>query len=294
MIGGGGYSYSQGWLDKPLALILGRQEAGKASPTLVDSADKTPIRQPPAATARTDSEHVAQIEALQSRLSSQESTTRNLQSIIEDLASQVVRQQGGRVVQNNEETINDMRFEIIDLKLRLTGDTLAAMSALEEIEKNVDPESIRGKSIINNRQRLSQIPTRDQVLVLIDRLEATVSETEADIDRRISDLSKENEKTNLDSGILNALFKVKRTDASLLLESQLTSELAATIQPLRLSLLLNAHDSYLASMAVVQRAADALRDHKPSLGTSEIANVLFELSTVGFPAAFLVSASPTN
>lgn len=291
VIGGGGYSYTQGWLDKPLALLVGQTQTPAASPTATAEATTAPAV---VATTENEAHLIAQLEAMQARLNSQEGTARNLQAIIEDLAEQVVRQSGDQPLPATAMDLTEMKLEIIDLRLRLTGDTLAAMRSLEQMEMETDPESSIGLAIIENRQRLSQIPTRDQVIAIIDQLKVHAQGNVEDVDRRLMELEAENNQASMEGGILNALFKVKKTDKALLLENSLAHDLHASIEPAKTALLLGDRASYLAALAEIQQAADVLRNHNSSLGTSEMAKLLSDLAAIGFPMAYLDLAVTGN
>lgn len=288
--GGGGYSYSQGWLDRPIEAFLGARQA-PAAPATVTTGESTPAAASPAPAAAGGSNEamVSQFEALQSRLASQESTSRNMQSVIEEIAAQVVRQTGGAPGPSAQQSdIVDLRLEVIDLRLRLTGDTYAAIGALQELQQEgLDPESTAGTAVARNLERLTAIPPRSQVVDLIDRLDAQAGSALADVDRRLGELAAENQKASLDGGILNALFKVRKTDPGLVRERELALALAAEVPPARNALLLGAEGAYADSLARIQGAADALRNHNPTLQTTEIAEILTELTRHGYPRTHL-------
>ena len=286
ILGGGYYSYTKGWLDGPIRGFLGTQQedTGLISAT-----------EPPASQAQTQQAKqfpdsspgtVTQLEAFQGRLNNQESSLRNLQAIIEDIADKVARQSGDVSAPASNTDFMKLRLEIIDLRLRLTGNTLDAMRSLESMEFETDPESIIGITIRENRQRLAQIPARNHLLGLFDRLEDQAARKVADVERRLLELEAENQKASTDGGLLNALFKVKKTDRALLLESGLSQDLLSEIPEARNALLLD-RDTYLAALEEIQDAASALSSQVPSLETTEIARLLAELREAGYPAYHL-------
>ncbi len=289
VIGGGGYSYSQGWLDRPIEAFLGARQAPTAPATVTAGEDPQPAAVPAAAAGGSNEAIVSQFQAQQARLASLENTSRNMQSVIEEIAAQVVRQTGGAPGPSAQQAdIVSLRLEVIDLRLRLTGDTYAAIGALQELQQEgLDPESTAGIAVAGNLERLTAIPPRSQLVDLIDRLDSQAGSALADVDRRLGELAAENQKASLEGGILNALFKVRKTDPGLVRERELALELASEVPPARNALLLGAEGAYVDSLARIQGSADALRNHNPTLQTTEIAEILTELTRHGFPRTHL-------
>ena len=296
LLSGGGYSYTQGWLDRPLAWLEEQQNRPLPLPTSADgSPSQQRVEQAPAQSQTPASNNdladvVTNLEVLQSRFISLENTTRRLQGISEEHAAQLVRQTGGAIAYDNSNLVN-LRLEIIDLRLRLTGDTLAAARELESLETQVERDTQLQQVILANRQRLSQIQTRARVLARLDELANLITQAQTDITTRLQAAESATSSFN-DSNLLNSLFQVRKEDLQLRLELDLAVTLATTVEPVKTALLLGQNDDYLASLTAVQRAVDALAGHKATVHTTQIAQLMNELVAIGFPATYLILTDP--
>ena len=290
--GGGYYSYQQGWLDEPLGLAnkAGGQQEQQQAPVAQAPAPATQQTEPPAPiTIASADDLLTQLNAMQSRISTLEGTSRSLQAISEDLAEQVVRTTGG-VTPASPDAISELKFDIIDLRLRASGDTQAAIAELEALRATVADDSALGVAINQNVSRLASIPTRSQVQLMISELNSHIGGSMAEIEGRMQALEDENRQAGAEGGILRALFKVQKKDAALEREHALALDLAAAAELVRPALNAGSED-YFAALAGVQSASDSLRDHNTTLHTTEIARALGSLTSVGYPSAYLTLPS---
>lgn len=297
-----GYSYQQGWLDKPLAALTGTQVATPAEPEVEPAAtpDKAPpvevaTKAPPTPPAPTPQPLppandlrgvITQLEAIQSRLIKLENETYNLQVINENLAEQVDRQTGGTATSSYTPLeVSRIELSIIDLHLRITGDTHAAIRSLEELAARLDDESTLQPVISENRSRLTEVPTRSQLLELFAQLDNTIGSATADARGRLNQIQNQEA---VDAGVFETIFSVKHDDSELLAEVALIDAVSATVEPARTALIQGTAANYEQRLLGIRAATDQLSSSFASVHSTAISQVLSRLINFGFPQNYLV------
>lgn len=294
ILAAGGSAYYLGYLDKPLAelgLVAPNapdatdatqvlQEAATPSPVAPAVASPAPLVAPPSSNSES---MTIQLAALQRRISSLEKSNRDLLAITESHADQLVRQGPGGGGGSPFDLV-PLQLELIDLRLRLSGDTIVAEQELGVLATTIDESSQLGQLIKQNRQKLLGLPPRILLMTRIDELAELVATSRLAVLQDIADARNADE---LKDNWLAALFNVKRDDEELLTQLNLIDELAAAIVQVKPNLLLRDAQGYVDALAAVQTAADRLRDHSKSLDSTSIARILAELVATGFPDARL-------
>ena len=292
LLAAGAGAYYLGYLDKPLAdlgLTPSKVDEQQASPPAPAETQAQPAAVP--LVARSDVDSLAtHIEALQSRINKLEISNRDLLAITENHADQIVRQGSGEGGSSAADLV-PLQLEIIDLRLRVTGDTIVAEQMLGELAAGIDESSQMGQQIKTNRQRLLGLPPRNLLLERIDELTSLVDESRVDVLQRIA-VSQSTADRELEGNWLAELFNVQHSDARLEGELRLVEELGSAVAKAKPALLLSDDSGYTKTLAEVQVASDRLRDHAKGLNTTNIAQVLAELTATGFPDTHLVLTLP--
>lgn len=281
LIGGGGYTYYQGWLDKPLALLASQQENNKTADGLATTGTvPAPTSNPPIApnTATSDSTRglLTQLEAMQSRMLKMENEVRNLQAISENIADQVVRREGGGLATSTYK----LELGLIDLRLRVSGDTKVAITELDELGTRTANDSPYLPLIESNRKRLNGIPPRNDILLLFTEVETGVNDTQEVVQQQLDTFTTSQRD---EASLLNTLFSVRKENPALLRELELAKQVAITIPTARAALQQGNSDTYLLALDKLLLAADTLREYRATSHTSTIARALAQLTSIGFP-----------
>lgn len=280
-----GYTYHQGYLDKPLEMLTGTKVAQVAEPTTAQ-ADAAPLA--PAVIRSSSNADFAgvltQLEAVQSRLIKIENENLNLQAISENLADQLSRQNGGEVSISSEE-ISRLELDVIDLRLQVSGDTHAAIRDLERLTGVLSADSKLQPIIATNLARLGQIPTRTQLLELFFELDTNINAARQDVNSRLQTINTEQA---VDASVFETLFSVRRDDSQLQAELVMIEALSTTVAPARAALLQSVSGNYLERLNDIRAAADKLSSSYATLHTTAVARTLTQLTNFGFPESKLI------
>ncbi len=294
IIVGTGYAYSKGWLDSLIEKYVFGESVEQ--PLELDQAETSPRTEPLSIQPAVASEInglIAQIGALQTRVISLETTSRQLQALSEQFAEQVVNQQftGGTSVSATE--IGRLHLAIIDLKLQINGDPQAAIGDLDKLAQNLTGDSELLPLIETNRARLATAISRRQILEQFTKLETQIINARTQAQSELEAASAPDPEATQLLGIFSSLIKVSRDSTQEVAQLTLIDQLAAVL-PMSLNALLGGTDeNYLKSLDRLQQAANALNNHNPTVVSSEITRTVSELISAGYPSNHLVLELPS-
>ena len=209
---------------------------------------------------------------------------RNVFSIVENLEAVVDRQSGGISGGVAQVELIPIQLKIIDLQLRLTGDTIAANHDLELLLPGIGGSEL--EEIINlNRQRLARITPRNQIIGIIYELQFSTQEFIEVVETKIAA-----DDVQASEGILrllNNIVKVKRINLKLKTKLNLLYQLSDEIINLEPHLVLNNQNAYEQSIEIIQQLADQIRSEEQDANITNILNIISELKSTGFPENYL-------
>ncbi|MBF2735000.1 MAG: hypothetical protein ISN26_02770, partial [Betaproteobacteria bacterium AqS2] len=234
---------------------------------------------PAAANAGNQAALINELEAAQSRIRALERDTRSLLGIVEDLGSEVREGGGGGT---SPQQLRALRLELIDLRLRLDGDTFAASAALEQLGLLAGKGTQLGLLIDANRLRLASILPRAQLLEMADGL---IRQARAARDGARAAAAAYGSGAGGGESLLGQLFTVRRSSPALEEAHARHDELLAAATGLRTRLLLQDEQGYLEDLATIQRLLRELR--AAAAGTVELAamaKAAGDLAAAGYPA----------
>ena len=355
IIGGGGYAYLEGYLDKPLIWLSSQSNQRTTSPSTAntitlstfdnsentitlstfdnsentitlstfdssantitlsafDSTANPTVVQPvqpvvsdlmtqvyePTPQPTSDTLHhldgmLSQLEAMHSRIIRMENQISNLQSISEQQANQIDRQFGHVPTDIPTEQLQAIELSLIDLRLRITGDTHAAIRELNQLANRLGDDSDLINQINLNKSRLGNIPTRTHLFELFTQLDHSIRDARIEVEKEINALS--NTQQADESSILDSLFTVRADDTQLQEELRLIGQVALTIEPTRLALVQGVENEYLERIGDIKTAADRLSSSFASVYTTQMAKALSMLTNFGFPQTYLILDTQTS
>lgn len=278
-VAGGFYAYVQGDLDPAIDYFFGAEPAPAAA---AEPAAPAPAPAPPpaapAANGTAEAALIAELEAAQRRILALERDTRSLLGIVEDLGSEA-RQDGGGGT--SPQQLLALRLELIDLRLRLDGDTFVASAALEQLGLLAGKNTQLGLLIDGNRLRLASVRPRAQLLDMADGL---VRQARQARDGARAAAAAYGSGAAPDQSLLGQLFTVRRS--SPVLEESLArhGELLAAAADLRTRLLLQDEQGYLETLAAIQRLLRELRAAAGTVELAAMAKAASDLAAAGYPA----------
>lgn len=290
-----GYAYQQGMLDPTIDRFLGERIQGAASgeakePDSPDSAAEQP-ESAGTADALSSPEDldgiITQLEAVQSRLIRLENVSTSLQTISEQLAQQIDRQSGDQAdgeASASADDIGELEFEIIDLRLRLTGDSHAALRDLDALAERVGENSRLEPLISANRARLVGMPQRSQIISVYQQLDLALDTARAEAQQELAQLSSNQ---SVDAGFFSRVFSIRADDSEQREKLARIDAISAAIGPARTALLQGSGD-YLLLLGHLREAADQLRVRFASVHSAQIAKLITELSDLGHPDSRLL------
>ncbi|MCY4325424.1 MAG: hypothetical protein OXC81_05320 [Betaproteobacteria bacterium] len=307
---GGWWAYSSGRLNDYLPSFLHRLPETAPVPAdfatafsqpeipetgTIDSAAELSSALPPlAASEPTADEDTAdvfrQMEALDTRLSGTEQNLRQMSELLESVATEVAGSPGGSGGFAPLLDVVRIKIELIDMRLRLSGDAAAADSELEQLAKNVAPGTSVAELISDNRRRLAGIPSRSSIF---DRLEQIQRDAQAAIDNALrAAQAADSDAATASDGLLGRLFKISDATPARPASVMPAESIAAAAAECIRALAQGQRDAYLEELNKLEIEAAALNDNSPSAYSLSLAKSIAELINIGYPSYSLqLSAS---
>ena len=294
--GGTWWAYTSGRLNDYLPSFLDRQpEAGPAEfearsgrPEIpaapAELASELPAQ--PAGESRADSEQAAadvfrQMEALDTRLSGTEQNLRQMSELLESVATEVAGNPGGSGGFAPLLDVVRIKIELIDMRLRLSGDAARADSELEQLAENVAPGTSLAELISDNRRRLAGIPSRSSIF---DRLEQIQRDAQAVIDNAMDTQQAGGEAGPQDDGLLGRLFKISDATPTRPAAVMPAESIATAAGSCIRALAQGQRDAYLEALNLLEIESAALNDNSPSAYSLSLAKSIAELINIGYPS----------
>ena len=294
------WAYSSGRLNDYLPSFLDRQP--ESVPDLIDSIpESAAVPDVPSAAPAPESERpeiagdgsrqdsssataadaFRQMEALDARLSGTEQNLRQMSELLESVATEVAGNPGGGGGFAPLLDVVRIKVELIDMRLRLSGDAARADSELEQLAKNVAPGTSLAKLISDNRRRLAGIPSRSSIF---ERLEQIRRDAQTLIENAIAARQGGAEAAVPDDSLLGRLFKISDATPVRPPEAMPAESIVAAAGSCIRALAQNRRDAYLEALNLLEIESAALNDTAPSAYSLSLAKAIAELINIGYPS----------
>ena len=304
--GGAWWAYSSGRLNDYLPSFLDRQpetgipaaghvdaETGLPPAVSVPPAAGLPEEPPAAGEQRNGADYAAdvfrQMETLDTRLSGTEQNLRQMSELLESVATEVAGNPGGGGGFAPLLDVVRIKIELVDMRLRLSGDAARADSELEQLAENVAPGTSLAGLISDNRRRLAGIPSRSSIF---DRLEQIQRDAKAVIDSAMSARQAGDDNGQQDDSLLGRLFKISDATPTRPAVVMPAESIAAAAEACIRALAQGQRDAYLEALNLLEIESAALNDNSPSAYSLSLAKSIAELINIGYPS-YSLQLSPS-
>lgn len=225
--------------------------------------------------------YAVQLDALSSRITLLERAMRKQQRLSGQLAEDVARLPAA--TEGNGSPYRDpelalLRLDMIDLHLRLSGDSGRADAELGRLVAETSANELPDTQINRNRARLAALPPRDELLDKLANIAELAKEVARDAQKRI------NKQPVLFDNLLAGIMEVRKVTPQAGLDNIDAAQRAAHHAAAAASALaLGSDETYSRHLAALRDAVNELSDTQTGLRTLAIAKLVAQLTTAGDP-----------
>ncbi len=300
LAGGSWWAYEAGQLDRYLPSSMQSDPAADAADQQAGSATAQPpdaisLNQPLPAAAQApavDDGLFLQVEALDARISTNERNLLQYSSVLERIADEIAATPPGGGEESGASllAIARLQVELVDVRLRLSGNTVEADAELAALAATIEPSTVLAEQIAANRQQLAQVPSRAQMLSMISDVRNAAG---AVADHASAAAAASAAEINQAPGLIGKLFKVTDTQpAAEPPEIALARQAGAAANECARALALGLRQDYLDALSRMSGLAGMIREMAPTALTLQLSAAVAELARFSYPNYALQLANP--
>ena len=269
--------------------LLASLSLNRLAPINQDQQTGAPDASPPTSTIRLPASAVPdlsgtadQITGLNARLNALAQAVKDLQSSHGQLLEKIERMVSGTFKSAEAPDLSLIRIDLIDLRLRLSGDPQQAEFELEKLTAKASPNSNVLTAINSNRVRLAGLPARADLQRKLEKIAILASEEKRSIT---------NEEENVVANWLGGIIKVKTGRTATQMQEETATTIAQHAAAAHQMLALGRRDEYLSLIAKLRDQTDLLAVALTNVKRVTISRLMAELTEIGYPEYRLLGGS---